>query len=235
MSTTAAPESKPLIFARHLVAFALVALSSPAFAVGDYASCLLDKLPGIQSGAAFSSALALCGKEFPDRYYSIERGSGRGLLGYKSPEACTLDKAKATSWQPAAATIRTACGCLYGEASGRYDMCDRQAIPADLASMYDMSTPEKRFKIETHYRKVFVVHPDGYAIMSSEAFWPWVHSDKDREMTLMYGDWEQVSRLFSAYKADRASSGLGSTPNSPPPPVQKGFRFDASTARPVPN
>lgn len=84
---------------RLLIATALAALGTPALAA-DYATCLLDNLPGVKNGPAHAAALNLCGSKYPDRFFEVRRGSGRGLLGPKSPEQCTLDKARDTAWQP---------------------------------------------------------------------------------------------------------------------------------------
>ena len=47
---------------RSFIAAALISMAGPAFAAGDYASCLLDKLPGIQSGAVCKQPLTLHGQ-----------------------------------------------------------------------------------------------------------------------------------------------------------------------------
>ena len=44
---------------RLLIATALAALGSPALAA-DYATCLLDNLPGVKNGPAHAAALNLC-------------------------------------------------------------------------------------------------------------------------------------------------------------------------------
>lgn len=84
---------------RLLATAALATLGSQALAA-DYATCLLDNLPGVKNGPAHAAALNLCGSKYPDRFFDVRRGSGRGLLGPKSPEQCTLDKARDTSRQP---------------------------------------------------------------------------------------------------------------------------------------
>ena len=121
---------------RWMVAAALAALGTPALA--DYATCLLDNLPGVKNGPAHAAALNLCGSKYPDRFFEVRRGSGRGLLGPKSPEQCTLDKARDTSWQPAAGMIMRACGCLYTPSAGPTDMCERYPLSAEIRAQHPL-------------------------------------------------------------------------------------------------
>lgn len=95
--------------------FAALALAaSPAYAA-NYATCILDKMPGTQNGAAHAAVIQTCIQEHPAGYSGVAKGSGRGLFGFKNGNACTIDKAKQTSFQPAATMIAVACRCLYDE------------------------------------------------------------------------------------------------------------------------
>lgn len=192
---------------------ALIALATPAAWAGNYATCILDKMPGVKNGPAYAAVVSLCAQQHPDAYYSIRRGDGLGVLGPKSADACTADKARDTSWQAAAGQILRACSCLYSPGTGKFDMCDRYNLPSDLAAQYDMTKPEMAYKVETHYRNLSKIHPDWYEIMSAEVFWPWIHASKDRERTLLQGSTDQVARLYDRYKADRAQRGLSTTSN----------------------
>ena len=57
---------------------ALLAFVSPAFAA-DYATCLLNKLPGVKNAPAHAAALNLCSQQHPDKFFEVRRGSGSGL------------------------------------------------------------------------------------------------------------------------------------------------------------
>lgn len=58
-------------------------VAGPALAA-DYATCLLDKLPGVKNASAHAAALNLCAQQHPDKFFEVRRGSGRGLLGAAS-------------------------------------------------------------------------------------------------------------------------------------------------------
>lgn len=197
---------------KKVTAALLLAFASSAYA-GNYATCLLDNLPGVKSGPATTAAINVCAQKFPDKYYDIERGSGRGILGYSSAEQCTLAKSKDTPWQPAARVIKQSCDCLYGVSSSKFDMCEQYRLPPDLATQYDLSTTEKIYAVGKHYREVLRSHPDAYQIMHTDPFWKWMASDDGRGMTLMYGTPAQVVKLFAHYKSDRKANGLPVTPS----------------------
>lgn len=57
---------------------ALSFLSTPSLA-SDYATCLLDKLPGVKNAPAHAAALNLCSQQHPDKFFEVRRGSGSGL------------------------------------------------------------------------------------------------------------------------------------------------------------
>lgn len=63
---------------RLLATAALATLGSQALAA-DYATCLLDKLPGVKNAPAHAAALNLCAQQHPDKFFEVRRGSGRGL------------------------------------------------------------------------------------------------------------------------------------------------------------
>lgn len=93
-----------------------VLLACPSVAMaGNYATCLLDKLPGVQNDATAYAAAQLCTSKYPERYDSIEQGSGRGLFSYESGAECALDKGADTLSSSAAGQIRVACNRLYNK------------------------------------------------------------------------------------------------------------------------
>lgn len=86
----------------------------PALAQAEnFATCLLDELPGVQNNNSAGAAYQVCSGRYPERYTSVEQGSGRGLLGYESGAECALDKARDTRSNDAAGMIRVACNRLY--------------------------------------------------------------------------------------------------------------------------
>lgn len=88
-------------------------LSSQSYA-GNYAECLLDKLPDIQNDAAALAVAQLCYQEYPGMYSLITKGSGRGFFAtYSSGPECTIDKAGKTQSSKAGVMIRVACHHLY--------------------------------------------------------------------------------------------------------------------------
>lgn len=185
---------------RLMAAAALTALGTPALAA-DYATCLLDNLPGVKNGPAHAAALNLCGSKYPDRFFDVRRGSGRGLLGPKSPEQCTLDKARDTSWQPAAGMIMRACGCLYTPSAGPTDMCERYPLSAEIRAQHPLvKTDADLLKLETHYRKIYTSHPDADALFARKDFWAWVTQDKAREQALTKGFTADVVRVLEEFK-----------------------------------
>jgi len=98
---------------RTLAVRLVFALScSPAMA-GNFATCLLDNLPGTQNAAVHAAAVSMCVQQNPNRFYDIQKGSGRGFFGYSSGTECTIDKGKNTTWADSAILIGVACECLY--------------------------------------------------------------------------------------------------------------------------
>lgn len=79
----------------------------------NFAECLLDNLPGVQNDATAYAAAQLCTSKYPERYDSIEQGSGRGFFSYESGAECALDKGADTQSSSAAGQIRVACNRLY--------------------------------------------------------------------------------------------------------------------------
>ncbi len=93
--------------------FALLLLASAPALAGNYATCIIDKMPGVANDVAVGSVLKLCRGEHPGGLDAVTPGSGRGLFGYGSGDECTLKKAKDTRSQRAALIIGNACRRLY--------------------------------------------------------------------------------------------------------------------------
>lgn len=99
---------------RRLTALLFVAIASPAFA-SNYATCILDKMPGVANDVAAHAVRQVCIAEHPGGMNAVEQGSGRGFFGYDSGAECVVKKAGETRSQSAAATIGAACRKLYEE------------------------------------------------------------------------------------------------------------------------
>lgn len=219
---------------RRLLVLPALLFAGSAFSA-DYATCLLDKLPGVKNAPAHAAALNLCAQQHPDKFFEVRRGSGRGLLGPKSPEQCTLDKARDTSWQPAAGMIMRACGCLYTPSAGPTDMCERYPLSAEIRAQHPLvKTDAELLKLETHYRRIYTAHPDADALFARKDFWAWVTQDKARENAIIKGSTDTVIRAMSEFKAqaptrDRFGGELVPFNGQLDPP--QNFEFDPSTAR----
>lgn len=193
--------------------------TSYASAAANYAACLLDTLPGTQSQAAFLAGMQMCADKHRDRFFTIKRGEGRGLFSYKSPNACTAEKAKTTAWQPAAHQIRVACECLYGESFGEWDMCQRYALPAGIREQHNPKTVAAQLQLEHHYRRIYEQHPDADDIFNRRDFQAWWLNDPARTKILTNGNTNQIINLISAFKNDLAARsmpwGAGDIPAPP--------------------
>lgn len=105
---------------RHLLL--CVALMSSGLAMADnYATCLLDKLPGLENDNAATAALQVCRAEYPGGLAAVPLGAGRGVLGYDSGAECALEKSGETRSRTAAYQIRQACDQLYNQPLGLFD------------------------------------------------------------------------------------------------------------------
>lgn len=99
---------------RRFLPFIFTTLAAPAFAA-NYATCILDKMPGVANDVAARAVYQVCKKEYPGSLNAVKQGSGRGLFGYSSGAECTAKKASDTHSQQAAYIIGTACKKLYDE------------------------------------------------------------------------------------------------------------------------
>lgn len=98
---------------RPLAILALIA-SAPAWAA-NYATCLLDKLPGTQNDVAANATMQVCTGKYPGGIQAVAQGSGRGMFSFESGAACTAKKAGDTRSHRAASLIGMACRRLYDE------------------------------------------------------------------------------------------------------------------------
>ena len=105
-----------------LALLSILLAAAPAMA-GNFATCLLDKMPGSVNGATHAAIYRTCANEFPEKFTSIARGSGRGLFGFKDENACIIKKAKDTTFQYSAGAISIACHCLYKKPDFDGEIC----------------------------------------------------------------------------------------------------------------
>jgi hypothetical protein len=113
---------------RFIVAAAALFASLAAHA-GNYAECILDKMPGTANVQASFAVVRVCTSEYPTRYTSVLKGEGRGLFGFKNSEACIIKKSRDTVLPGAAFLISAACRCLYDEAFFEGQTCDQEFKP----------------------------------------------------------------------------------------------------------
>ena len=92
----------------------LLLAAAPAFAA-NYATCILDKMPGTQNDVAASAIYQVCQSQHPAGMDGVTQGSGRGMFGFKSGPECTAKKAGDTRSNRAAVAIGVACRRLYDE------------------------------------------------------------------------------------------------------------------------
>lgn len=108
-------------FARHggivrqmKVTDALLLAALPAIATaGNFAECILDKMPGVENDAAAMATYQVCKERFPAGLDGVEQGSGRGWLGYESGAECAAEESRDTRSLKAAGAIRVSCNKLY--------------------------------------------------------------------------------------------------------------------------
>ena len=105
---------------KQALALTLALFAAPTAFADNYATCLLDKLEGVQNDQAARAAISLCRSTFYG-LETVEQGSGRGWLGYDSGDECTLDKASSTQSRTAGYQIRLACHRLYDRTLDLYD------------------------------------------------------------------------------------------------------------------
>lgn len=104
---------RPVLPFSGMFGIALALLASPALA-GNFTTCLLDKLPGVQNPLAAQAAVQVCASDYPVGLDSVPLGSGRGLFAdYDSSDQCILEKSSGIQQVRATGLIRMACEKLY--------------------------------------------------------------------------------------------------------------------------
>lgn len=100
----------------HLTLALIFLAATPAAFAGNFAECLLDKLPGVRSNQATTASLRLCLSQYPGKFESVPQGVGRGLFAkYSSGDECTVELAKEVTDRQAGVLIAKSCRRLYDE------------------------------------------------------------------------------------------------------------------------
>lgn len=100
---------------RYIAALALI-LMAPVTMADNFATCLLDKMEGVESRAATQAAVRLCVDAHPEQMAGVEQGSGLGWLGkHKSADECIHARTKLLKDQSAVQVVARACDRLYRE------------------------------------------------------------------------------------------------------------------------
>ncbi|OLU22897.1 hypothetical protein BVH03_21840 [Pseudomonas sp. PA15(2017)] len=82
----------------------------------NYATCLLDKLPGVENQAATTAAVVMCEADYPGGMAKVPQGDSRGVFAsYRSGSECTLEKSRDTRFVRAVQLISSACHRLYDQ------------------------------------------------------------------------------------------------------------------------
>lgn len=80
---------------------------------GNFATCILDKMPGVQNDPTALATYKACKDKYGGALESVEKGSGRGMFSYQSGAECASDKGAKTQSQAAGQMIYAACAKLY--------------------------------------------------------------------------------------------------------------------------
>lgn len=95
--------------------FAALTLAAAPVWAADFASCILDKMPGVANDTAAQAVHQVCLSENHGGLQAVPQGSGRGIFGFKSGAECTAKKAGDTRSNQAALMVGMACRRLYDE------------------------------------------------------------------------------------------------------------------------
>lgn len=165
----------------------LLLTAAPAFAA-NYATCVLDKMPGVANDVAAHSVYQLCLQEHPGGPEAVQQGSGRGIFGYNSGAECTAKKAGDTRSQRAAYIIGGACRKLY----------DKPTAASEVAPKIQSPSAQ-----EIHMQKIYAAHPDADEVFASSGFAYWIERTPKFKNTSSQGTTQEVIDMFSSYKRER--------------------------------
>jgi hypothetical protein len=80
---------------------------------GNFATCIFDKMPGVQNDAAARAINDVCIDKYPSGLAGVKEGSGRGFLSFDSGAECAAKKAAGTPSLIGGQLIYAACIALY--------------------------------------------------------------------------------------------------------------------------
>lgn len=83
---------------------------------GNYATCILDRMPGTQNDPVAYAIMRICKEKYPGGLDAVIGGEGRGWFSFDSGAECSAKKAAKTPNRRAALIISAACRRLYDEA-----------------------------------------------------------------------------------------------------------------------
>lgn len=67
---------------REITLFSLLLVAAQYCYAGNYADCILDKMPGSETDAVIGAVLRTCSNENPGLMYSIKKGDGLGIFSF---------------------------------------------------------------------------------------------------------------------------------------------------------
>lgn len=116
---------------RRAVVAALLSLASVQAVAGNFATCILKHMHGIQNDPAAYAAMRLCMNEYPGGYSGVQQGEGRGFLSYDSGAECAVKKGAGTASRVAGQQIYNACNKLFNEPAPKPGPWEEYARPAN--------------------------------------------------------------------------------------------------------
>lgn len=97
----------------RLAALLSLLAAAPAFAAGNFAECIIDRMPGAQNDAVAGAIFRTCLAEHPGGLDAVPQGSGRGWFGYESGNECIIKKGEKIVSRNGGNMLTGACNKLY--------------------------------------------------------------------------------------------------------------------------
>lgn len=101
---------------KKIVALLLLVVAVPAFAAGNFAECIIDRMPGVQNDAVAGAIARTCLAEHPGGIDVVPQGSGRGWFGYDSGNECIIKKGEKVVSRIGGNLLTGSCNKLYDPA-----------------------------------------------------------------------------------------------------------------------
>lgn len=100
---------------KYMITGVALALASSLVIGSDFATCILDDMPGVQNDVAAAAIFKVCRDKYPLGLDGVEQGSGRGWFGYDTGAKCAAKLAAKTPSRSGGQFIYAACNKLYNE------------------------------------------------------------------------------------------------------------------------